>query len=312
MKKLIVTADDYGVFPSINIGVIEAVKAGKVNSVAVLTNYKHSVINTRRLLDETAGHNVDIGVHLTITSGSPVTGDKALSMCNGKCFRGYEEFRNKIELKALREELHEQIKVLTDAGIPVKHLTCHHNSLTLFPEHFDIYLEVAAAHKLPMRSVNILPKKKQNSYTFVLNLMLLDDLSHSDRQKMNKFARQILTHFGSSALKVKAPARLHSEHYGPLPFMDILPFRVNKHVEDKKKALDELFNEFLSSADTTMELMLHLAKGDIPRPADESEIDYPGINRKYFDSRIVELKSITEYDLNQYMGRLERKSWGEI
>ena len=51
MKNLIITADDYGVFPSINQGVKEAILNGKVNSVACLANYKDSVKNVKSLYE---------------------------------------------------------------------------------------------------------------------------------------------------------------------------------------------------------------------------------------------------------------------
>ena len=82
MKKLIITTDDYGVIPSINSAIIEAINKNKVNSVAAFSNYdgsrkyKSAVANAKILLDKTNG-NVDLGCHVTITSGKPITEDKA-------------------------------------------------------------------------------------------------------------------------------------------------------------------------------------------------------------------------------------------
>jgi predicted glycoside hydrolase/deacetylase ChbG (UPF0249 family) len=311
MKKLIVTADDYGVFPSINNGIIEAVQAGKVNSVAVLTNYENSLQNANNLLEAAGDQNIDIGVHLTITSGKPVTQGQAASMCDGAYFRSYNEFRPGIDTAALRNELNEQIRVLADKGIKVKHLTCHHNSLLLFKEHFNVYLQVAADNRLPMRSPNILPEEKQNNYIRVLRLMLLDDMSVNDSRKVKRFAREICSYFSASTLHVKAPAQLNSEHYGPVPLIDIWPVGVEKWVRKKQDALDSLFTTFLSSERETMELMLHLAKGELNSICNDAGIDYPGINRKYFDSRMMELESIKRYDLGKWPG-VTKKGWEDV
>src|SRR5688500_6181825 len=117
MKHLIVTADDYGVFPAINDAILDCVKAGKINSVAVLPNYDgnghyaSSVQNLQRLLNLSDG-NVDIGCHLTITSGKPVTTDKMAFACdsegNFKSFTAMRNYHTAEQLKAIEDELCEQ------------------------------------------------------------------------------------------------------------------------------------------------------------------------------------------------------------
>ncbi|MDG1435644.1 MAG: ChbG/HpnK family deacetylase [Saprospiraceae bacterium] len=46
-KNLIVTSDDFGVNPSVNDAIINAVNAGKVNSIAVFPNYD-GITNKRK------------------------------------------------------------------------------------------------------------------------------------------------------------------------------------------------------------------------------------------------------------------------
>ena len=140
-KKVIVTTDDYGVNPSVNAAIIDAVNAGKVNSIAALPNYdgmtkkrkkkyKTSAENAKILLDKTNGKG-EIGCHLTLTSGRPIT--KAKSMIDSEgYFRGVYEFKRSIKPKELREELNAQVKVFTEANIPITHLSCHHNACLLY------------------------------------------------------------------------------------------------------------------------------------------------------------------------------------
>src|SRR6476620_3508454 len=141
MKHLIVTADDYGVFPAINEAVIEAAKAKKINSVSVLANYdgagnyRSSQENLKILLDE-AGEELDIGCHLTITSGKPLTKEKMDFIRdedgNFLSYRSFRNFKSPAEKAALKNELCAQVDRLHElTGFKIKHLTNHHNSLTL-------------------------------------------------------------------------------------------------------------------------------------------------------------------------------------
>lgn len=310
MKKLIITADDYGVFPSINLGVIEAVKAGKVNSVACFANYKDSVTNVKKLLNET-DEKVDVGCHLTITSGKPVTGDKASSMCNKGNFRDYSELRKKIDLVALENELQEQINVFKNAGIKVKHLSCHHNSLTLFQEFYEVYMKVARDNKLPMRSPVIIPESETRAFILMMRARLLENISLRDNAELKKFSKEIAQFFKDNANGIKTTSHLESSHYGPVPFDNILPGRVTKIANNKRKELKSLLNDFAISADESKELMLHLIKEDIRNIDDYWDIDYTGVNRKYFDSRIVEFESIMKYDYKEHP-ELKIVGWSDL
>ena len=173
MKNLIVTADDYGVFPSINNGVKEAIRKGKVNSVACFSNHKDSVKNVNELLDE-FGNKVDIGCHFTLSSGEPLIVKNNEAFTHGKNFNDFSNLDIDGILKQpneLKKELIAQVQVFMDHQIPVTHLSCHCNTLTTVKGLFKTYLEVAALFKIPMRSVNIQPDKKDNSYRMALNLM---------------------------------------------------------------------------------------------------------------------------------------------
>lgn len=306
-KKLIITADDYGVFPAINKAIIEAVKDGPVNSVAVFPNYdgassngtaqKTMAENVKELLDATNG-DVEIGCHLTITSGKPVTGGmKFLSDKNGGNFPEYFNipyFKKDAELKALKDELIAQVeKINSIEKNLVKHLTNHHNSLTVFPEHFDIYMDVARHFSLPMRSADVRPEGKQNLYLTVLRTRLHDNISEADREEAKKLGKKITTYFSEHANGVKSTSYLESCHYGPPPPLPKF-FRPDKQ---KKKKLVSLFQAFgrlnTSVTDNSMELMLHLGKDNIPG---SETIDYSGVNHAYFPARIAEFQSIMELD----------------
>jgi len=159
MKKLIVTADDFGVFPSVNQGIKEAILDGKVNSVACISNYKDSVKNAKDLLNEVV-NKTDIGVHLTISSGKPLVLNSNSSFIHNGYFKPFGELDiDDIEkqLPELKRELIAQVEVLKDSNVPVNHISCHHNTLTTTKALFQTYLEVANKFNFPMRSVNLIP-----------------------------------------------------------------------------------------------------------------------------------------------------------
>lgn len=308
MKNLIITADDYGVYPGVNEGVIEALKAKKINSTSVLSNYEGSTKylsskqNLEKLLHET-GDGADIGCHLTLTSGRPITGDKMSFACDSNgVFLDYANFKNftqASQLKALETELCEQIEVMHQVtGFKIKHLTNHHNSLTLFPQHFEVYLKVAKKFGVPMRSANVIPEIKQNIYIEYLNFKLRGDNTKADRKKMKAFSKEVVDFFNQNSDGVKAPADLDSRHYGPAPFMPTLLKKVL--LKQKQNKLDKYFEQFNSNSKPSSELLMHLYKKDSKKINTYTDLDYPGVDPNYFDSRSIEFESIMAYDISKW------------
>jgi predicted glycoside hydrolase/deacetylase ChbG (UPF0249 family) len=320
MKNLIATADDYGIFPAINNGVIDAINAKKINSVSVLSNYDGNGIypsakkNIELLLNKTSGNIADLGCHLTVTSGKPLTGDKMNFACdkNGYflSFDNFKNFKEASQLAALKEELVQQVKRMQEVtGCQVKHLTNHHNSLTLFPHHIKIYMEVAKQLGVPMRSTNILPKSRQNIYIQFLNAKLIGDVVRSERNEMKAFAKDVNQYFSKNSNGVKSPSDLDSRHYGPIPVLGTQSNLIQKVViKEKRKKLDDFFNVFNSDNRTNSELLLHLYKNESDKINEYKDLDYPGVDRNYFDSRSLEFKSIMEYDQSQW-NQIKLKGW---
>jgi predicted glycoside hydrolase/deacetylase ChbG (UPF0249 family) len=311
MKRIIINADDYGVVPSINEGIIDAVTAGKVNSVAAFSNYRHSLENAQRLVQEaqTAGKSFDLGTHLTISSGEPVL-EEAKNPEYGLCdrkgnFKSFTELSvDRINPDMLKKELLAQVEKFTSNGIPVRHLSCHHNTLTCFEKLFRVYVDVARETQLKMRSVNIQPSHKNNLYVkLFLGIKLRDDNDRDDIRDMRNFLKEIGEKFNEySGNLIRTPGYLESGYYGPLPMVQIRRSALTKQIADKKAELLEIIERFgQSQTATTMELMVHLRKGDVRLWEDYDkevkETGYKGIDPKYFDSRVAEFQSLMESDL---------------
>jgi predicted glycoside hydrolase/deacetylase ChbG (UPF0249 family) len=68
--NLIVNADDFGYFDHVSDGILDCVDAGAVTATGVMTNSPAFAMHAERLQERPG---VDIGVHLTLTSGEPLT-----------------------------------------------------------------------------------------------------------------------------------------------------------------------------------------------------------------------------------------------
>lgn len=328
MKNLIITTDDFGVIPSINKAIIKAVNADKVNSIAALSNYDGknkngkkkymtAMENAKDFLNQTNG-KAEVGAHLTITSGRPVTGDKAKSMIDEKgYFRGIYEFKGGLNSKELKLEMNEQIMAFKDADIPITHLSCHHNIFTLFPGLYKDYLAVCKKHGLSIRSGNSKPRKTINKYAKFLSIMLMDnDLEKSERKAMRKFTKNGLSDFLDKNIKgkIKTTSCYDSSHYGPIPGISIKNSKRNirKKVAKKHKKLDEALGKLSRSRKLdSMEMIIHMADVTLSNTNKYKDIDYPGIEPKYFDSRMLEFKSIMEYDFTKFK-KLQMGSWNDL
>lgn len=69
-RMLIVTADDYGASAFIDAGIHRAIRGGAVTTVSAFANYQETGRPIARLARDHPG--VGVGVHLNVTSGSPV------------------------------------------------------------------------------------------------------------------------------------------------------------------------------------------------------------------------------------------------
>lgn len=310
MKRIIINADDFGVVPSVNEAITEAVLAGKVNSTAAFSNYKDAVTNVKNLLQKatTAGKSLDVGTHLTISSGMPVL-EEAKNPRWGLCdkdgnFKSFTSLSNDaIDPGMLKKELLAQVERFTSNGIPVKHLSCHHNTLTVFEKLFKVYVDVARETQMKMRSVAIKPVAKNNLYVKVfLGLKLRNDNDAADMKGMRQFLKEVGTKFNTySNGTVKSPGYLESAYYGPLPLVAIRKIALEKQIADKTKDLKNIVKRFGESDHQSMEFMVHLRKGDVSLwekyKQEVVETGYSGIDPTYFDSRVVEFQTLMRNDL---------------
>lgn len=152
VRTLVLHADDFGMNEAVNNGILRGFAEGLLTSASVLTNapgcdaalaaWKKlqerlqcgalaSIERRRRLGDSSAPF--DLGIHLNLTQGRPLTGGRypAELLDDAGRFPGAYRLARRLVLsggkfsRALEQELSAQIEALLDRGIAPGHLNAH-------------------------------------------------------------------------------------------------------------------------------------------------------------------------------------------
>jgi predicted glycoside hydrolase/deacetylase ChbG (UPF0249 family) len=148
---VIISCDDLGAFHAANVGVYDALRKGVATCASLMVPApwaRHAVMSY-------AGE--DIGVHLTLNSEhqmyrwGPITHAPSLLSGEGGFPRTIDDLWEHADSAEVLRECRAQIASALEWGIDVTHLAPHLTSITLRPEFFDVYMELAVEYKLPVR-----------------------------------------------------------------------------------------------------------------------------------------------------------------
>lgn len=150
--KLILNADDFGLSPSINKGIVDCFKEGLISSTTIMMNTPY----TDEAIHLAKEHNIkNIGIHLNLTYGKsvlPASEVPSLVDENGVfhyvCMLGY--YTQYLDAK---KELRAQIEKFLATGLTPTHLD-HHHYFNEIPNILKAYLELAKEYNLPVRSMD--------------------------------------------------------------------------------------------------------------------------------------------------------------
>ena len=153
MKRLIVSADDFGFSKSINRGIVRAFKDGIVTSI-------HLMPAASEFEDALAGASEagikEMGAHLCLTDAAPVTSpDKIPTLVadNARLPDGYAGIVSgllfkKINLQEIHLELKNQLERIKKTGIKITSLSSHEH-VHMLPDILSIFVELAKEYKIP-------------------------------------------------------------------------------------------------------------------------------------------------------------------
>ncbi len=151
-RLVIISCDDLGCCHAANIGVMEALHDGVATSASIMVPAPWA-----RHAAELYEPGDDIGVHLTLNAEhptyrwGPITHAPSLLSGDGGFPRTIDDLWEHADPDEVRRELRAQIERAQAWGIDATHLAPHLTAITLRPEFFDVYLELAVDHQLPIR-----------------------------------------------------------------------------------------------------------------------------------------------------------------
>lgn len=149
-KFLIVTAEDYGLSPSVSRGILDAVGFGIVRNVSVLAN----IVTDEELGRLKEVSRASVGLHFTLTAGAPLNPpERVPSLVNseGSFHSRWEQIQGRAKPEQIALELDAQFTRLKNAGFRVCHINSHHH-IHIQPEVLDIFIPFARRHRLPVRA----------------------------------------------------------------------------------------------------------------------------------------------------------------
>jgi hypothetical protein len=151
-RLVIISCDDLGSSHAANEGVFDAIRHGVATCASIMVPApwaRHAAMQ--------AESTDDIGVHLTLNCEheayrfGPITHAPTLLSGEGGFPRDVNDLWQHADPAEVLRECRAQIERAIAWGIDVTHLAPHLSAITLRPEFFDVYLELAVEFALPIR-----------------------------------------------------------------------------------------------------------------------------------------------------------------
>lgn len=152
-RLIIVNCDDLGSSHSANLASLEAFERGIATSGTLMVPCPWA----REAVALFQGF--DVGVHLTLTAEYPtyrwraLTGAASLHDDQGFLPRTIAEAHARAAIEDVRRECRAQIEQALAWGVDVTHLDSHMGTVQVEPRFFEVYAELAAEFRLPLRMV---------------------------------------------------------------------------------------------------------------------------------------------------------------
>ena len=148
MRVLIVNADDFGLTPGVNAGILAAHRQGVVTSTTVLVTADLDREQLARARDSGLG----LGLHVNLTHGRPLTRGRSLVDGRGHFVRDARQAAAGAEVRDMRAEVEAQIERFERlVGRRPTHLDTHHH-VGLHSPVREVVLEIARGLGLAVRS----------------------------------------------------------------------------------------------------------------------------------------------------------------
>ena len=152
MKTVIINADDFGLSPGVNNGIIKAAREGMLTSTSVMVSASY-VKQAIEMLND-SGVKLGLGLHIVLNGTIP-TYSKSPLFTSDTGFLSLSEWDDSNEKEFVNEMKHEiksQLDVFVQlTGKMPDHIDSHHNICFKHPLLKKITMEILAELKLPIR-----------------------------------------------------------------------------------------------------------------------------------------------------------------
>lgn len=255
--QLIVNADDYGYFPCVSRGIVELAAAGKLTATGIMAN---SPELTHQLDNLKLVPGLDIGVHLNLTYGQPLTSQMTgkLSSYGGLFPSAYVMsvliLTGQIGIKEVRAEWQAQIEACQD-----KHLLFlnSHEHIHMLPALFKLTLELAEEYRIPHVRLTSAEWLAPIGLAGLVRNTVMQCLQIINRNKLNVQTHTLLGLSQSGKLSIESLTRIFATlkpgqtyelmcHPGYCESEDISDLRLKKY-HDWKGELDVLHSPQLQN-----------------------------------------------------------------
>jgi predicted glycoside hydrolase/deacetylase ChbG (UPF0249 family) len=150
LRRLIVNADDFGLTPGVDAGILLAHRHGIVTSTTVIVTQPIDRDRMAAALDTALG----IGLHVNLTLGRPLTGGRSLVGDDGRFIRDARRAAARARVGDVEREIEAQIeRFVALARRAPTHLDSHHH-IGLHEPVRDVLLAAARRLGIPVRSQN--------------------------------------------------------------------------------------------------------------------------------------------------------------
>jgi chitin disaccharide deacetylase len=151
-RLVILSCDDLGCCHAANVGVFRAMHEGLATCASIMVPAPWAAAAAQMVSPDD-----DIGVHLTLNAEhhayrwGPITHAPSLQSGEGGFPRTLADLWEHADHAEVLRELRAQVERALAWGLDVTHLAPHLTAITLRPEFFDVYLELAVEFQLPIR-----------------------------------------------------------------------------------------------------------------------------------------------------------------
>lgn len=206
-KKLVITADDFGISKEANDAILKSFKEGALTSTCIMATgqaFEHAI---HEILPECP--KIGFGVHLNIIEGNTLQKENKSSLlydCNGEYNNGFVKLlaksSNKNFLKEVEVDFRLQIEKVLDKA-KVDHLNSHVHTHAI-PKIFEITCKLAQEYGIKyIRTQNEIPYfvpniQKNLDLRFPVNLIklgLLNTFSQINRMTLKKYSLKTNDYF---------------------------------------------------------------------------------------------------------------------